>query len=106
MRTFLSKWVFFRLKKGEGLVFQGGEDFIPFNRLSLYLIQSKAFLFIFSSKPIDFSLFSFNFSFTMQSHGCAEPWYHGCSVYLLLTFLSFIFGERLKGKEPAWHQQL
>ena len=33
---FCQKWVFFRLKKGEGLVFQSGEDFIIFNLLSLF----------------------------------------------------------------------
>ena len=41
---FCQKWVFFRLKKGEGLVFQSGEDFIPFNRLSLGKINSKPWI--------------------------------------------------------------
>ena len=30
------KWVFFRLKKGEGLVLQSGDDLIPFNQLSFF----------------------------------------------------------------------
>ena len=41
---FCQKWVFFRLKKSEGLVFQSGEDFIPFNRLSLGKINSKPWI--------------------------------------------------------------
>ena len=35
---FYQKYVFFRLKKGEGLVFQSGENFVLFNMLSLDFI--------------------------------------------------------------------
>ena len=34
---FCPKLVYFRLEKGEGLVFQSRDDFIPFNQLSLFL---------------------------------------------------------------------
>ena len=38
---FNQKLIFFRLKKGEWLIFQSRKDFIPFNKLSLYWIKKK-----------------------------------------------------------------